>query len=1480
MNRQRVILSCGGMLIAMAAMALPTMKPHIVSQAQTPAFGHTQSMQRVPSLAAAKDLPDNLKGYVPNAEITGVYRVPTDYDHEFELLYSDDDFNSDYSCVEADGVFYVTQVYGDPAEGGSVTITGLDSRTWEPVFSAKGDAGCCGIETAYDPVTGRVYGCFMSDDMTHTVFGYIDFNASASTVKRVKIADLEMVFYGVAVDAEGQVYGITSMGHLYSVNKETGELTYIGDTGLEDKYMTSATIDLKTGRMYYAVSDDGFGGLYEINLKNGSSKFIVQFFGDQEVIGMYVSGPDVEDLAPAAVEDLSFNFVEGALAGTCDFTVPALLYNGNPASGSVTYTVKSKLGKSAARTIATGTAECGERVSCPIALPEVAMYELQVYVANEAGIGTITKVERFVGHDRPVAPAVQAYYSAGDCSLSWTPVTEGVNGGYINIPAMTYTIVRDTDGKTVASGLTDTSYTDSFGVPDRLTRVGYTVVAYDGVNESEAAPSPVMVAGVARLPFAQKFDSADSFDFLTAVDANGDEKTWGWSDMYEGAAKLPYSARWASDDWLMLPAIDLEKGRSYLISFRPFCGDSEYGERYEVKYGKIASPEGMTEVIAEPTDIKTTKTNSEIVEYYLVPKESGRYHIGFHGISDKDCFNLYIDDLSISAGLTIGSPKSVSHFKVKPGRDGECAATLTFKAPEETMDGEPLGIVSMIEVLRDGEPVIVLHDVAPGEEVTVTDDKNLSTGTHEWMVVAYNGDEPSMAAVVSEYIGFDFARPVTNIIAVEGPADCRVTITWDPVTEDIRGNKFPEGAVTYTVYERHDFDTPLVEGTTETSFSCDLVLPDGVQQAFRQFMVVPVTEAGENYDGLMSQAIPVGKAFDCPYLESFPDGDANYPLGLMSENNEMMRWGVYDSGYFLNSNGEPIEVYDGDGGMAVFFGLDPGNYADMLTSKMRLPEKNPELSMYFYPMSEYDTDELHVLVSCDGVEKEAGYFVMCETGLKQHWNRATLNLEDYAGKVVALRFRGVARSHTRLFMDHVLVAQGADYDLCVTSIQAPATARPGRSLDVEIGIANYGAVTASDYCVDLFCNGVTVASVKGEPLAYGESTMVKVPVTFSSIDEKESMLYARVDMAGDENSENDLSEDITILLRNNPYPPVTALSGNAETDHVVLNWTEPDMNDLGYEEYTEDFETGEDWQFGFTDWLFIDRDGGVMGAFDMVQIPDMTPTDTETNFFVFNCAGSTFPETWDAHSGTKYIACIYNYDKPNDDWAISPRLYGEEQEITFYAKSYHYQYLEDIEVLYTTEDVDAANFDPSKFISLGVENQVGAVWKKYSFKLPAGARHFAIRCISDDAMMLMVDDVTYIPYAGSDALAQMGYNVYRDGVRLNDNFVEESTYTDPICDGYEHAYAVTAVYDLGESVPAEITVVTVGVDALRADGARVAVRDGSIVVTGAAGERVIVVDTAGKVLFNGIAADRTVIPAPQGICILTLGSDSYKVIVK
>lgn len=175
-------------------------------------------------------------------------------------------------------------------------------------------------------------------------------------------------------------------------------------------------------------------------------------------------------------------------------------------------------------------------------------------------------------------------------------------------------------------------------------------------------------------------------------------------------------------------------------------------------------------------------------------------------------------------------------------------------------------------------------------------------------------------------------------------------------------------------------------------------------------------------------------------------------------------------------------------------------------------------------------------------------------------------------------------------------------------------------------------------------------------------------------------------------------------------------------------------------------------------------------------------------------------------------------------------------------------------------------------------------WTLYEVELPAGAKYFAIRSYSEDKMMLMIDDVTFIPQGAKHNLVINGYNVYRDGVKLNSEPVQTTSFTDSgVEDNNSYLYKVTVAYNKGESAasnPAKVDVNLSGIDSTVEDEVGISVSDRNILVSNAEGIGIEVYSADGKLLQAVTGRAQTVIPVTPGIYIVKAGNTARKTIVK
>ena len=213
------------------------------------------------------------------------------------------------------------------------------------------------------------------------------------------------------------------------------------------------------------------------------------------------------------------------------------------------------------------------------------------------------------------------------------------------------------------------------------------------------------------------------------------------------------------------------------------------------------------------------------------------------------------------------------------------------------------------------------------------------------------------------------------------------------------------------------------------------------------------------------------------------------------------------------------------------------------------------------------------------------------------------------------------------------------------------------------------------------------------------------------------------------------------------------------------------------------------------------------------------------------------------------------------------------------SKPYHSgpRHRESIEILYSTTDKELTSFT-----SVKVEKFYSEDWKQFFCQLPEGAKYFALRYVSDDCYRVMVDDISFIPAGATADISIMGYNVYRNGVKINDEPVEDTMFHDTAAPGGSNSYVVTAVYDKGESHGSnEVSVECSGIVDEYVSGVAIKAVDKTITVSGAEGSLVAVVSVDGKVLDKAVAASVYTFTAElPGVYIVKAADKTAKVVIR
>ncbi len=1348
----------------------------------------------------------------------------------------------------------------------SVELVAYDTDTWERINDKNitySDTELYATTVAYNYKNGDIYGCFYDIDTDNYYFAKADIHNGSKTV----VCTLSEGWIASFFDDKNNLYIIDTEGDLYKVDSSDGDMSLIDTVGFMPEESTGAAYDSNTGKAYWAIIDKNEDGyMVEIDLSTGKGVKMFDFEYDDQICGLYIAPSDTTGGAPAVVGNFNVTFPNGALSGTATFTMPTTTFDGTAATGELSYTlyVDNEI-------YTTGKSSYGATVEVPVTVATEGMHTFAVIASNSEGDSPELKQHVFVGYDIPDAPKnVTATWADGVFSITWNAVTTSENDGYIDPTAITYTVTRYPDNVKVAENITGTNVTDNVAEPDNYTIYHYAVTALCNGKESGEGISNHIPLGKIAPPYSNSFVSNESAEGYTVIDANGDGKTWR---IYDGRFYVQYNEDIATDDWVITPPVKLEAGKIYKISFDIAGVSAYYPEKYELCVGRDNTAEGMTTTLVGPRE--TTTNGIENNETYYTAESSGTYYFGVHGISDADMYSLSLYNFSISAPMSADAPCEVGNIIITPDAQGALKANVAFTAPAKNYYGDKeITEITKIEVYRDGTLVKTFENPAPGSALNF-DDTVEESGTYRYEFVSFNSAGQGGSTSKSAFIGINVPGAPTNVNAKETANVGEVTVTWDAPTVDKDGNPINAALMTYAVYAYiNNRLTLIADGINELSYTYQAVAAEDTQ-SFRQYAVFAATSTGVG-EGAVSGLFAVGNPYTLPFNETFANAGLAHIYATKGIDGNPS-WSIYDD-YYLG-----VSDANGDNGYLCMMQYTTGS-GMIYTGKVTLNASEPLLSFYTYNIKSStgtaDQNEITVCVSEDGGNtfSDLKTFVIGEEcGTENDWNKLRCDLSAYAGKTIALGLKCAAVNNTYTLIDDINISDKINNDVALSDITAPGHVKPDEEFDVEIRLTNNGENDAKGVVVELYRNGVKVAEKDKYDIEAGEHYTVKFTDSLNVTNDKTNEYYAVAVYSEDQILDNNTSEKVTVELKIAEHPTVENLTGSNRGEDVFLKWDAPALTSgEAINDITDDFEDCASWGSSAGDWTFVDADGESVGGIDGLTLPGISGAQS---YWVMDSSDASIAgkSSFEAHSGNKYLAQMYVHDGEKaeqcDDWAISPRLYGKAQTISFYAKSFSYNFPETFEVLYSTTDKETTSFT-----SLGTMEEVSSNWTEYSFDLPEGAIYFAIHCVSNNCFMLFIDDVSYTVAQGDYEL--LGYNIYREGVKLNDAPVTSTSYqyNDPEVGNF--AYSVSAVYANGESEAVKVTIAVTEVTDIASDTLNITVENSEIVITNAEGTYVEIITPDGKSVARRIGTAEMRIAVEKGVYLVKVGRHTTKLIVK
>ena len=1368
-----------------------------------------------------------------------------------------------------DGIGYIS--YGESDWWGSIlslyTIV-YDVENGEIIEAIEHDPEdytSYAINMAYNYVDKTIYAITYNEDASLcrlSTFGRTNYTYSM-------IADFpaEYDIFAMTFDPNGTLYLILADGVVYEADPETGAIIgEVANTGFSPRYMQSACWSPVDNQILWAASNDDESYILAIDVATGTTETLCTFNYYEEWTSLYTTDPIAGENAPAEPLIVVTLDSPSALTGTIMAVAPTATLAGNTLSETGLSFVVELNGEE----IYNAAATPGQMVTLTPTFAE-GNNTVRAYAINDDGKGAIATYKLFAGEDtpKPVTNLEVSIDDSGLATLTWVAPTEGANGGYLNTASLTYTVERL--GEVVATGLTNTTYTDQ--LPDGMAAYEWAVYAVAGEKTSAPTFTDRVIFGDAIvLPYEHAFDNEGCLDLYTVVDNNLDEKTWTFSAS-NTAIQYSYNSNNDADDYAMTPPLQLTNEKMINVEVTSLCYSLSYPEKIEITLGTSTDPATHTTVLIPATVVDWNAPQALSANFSV--EEAGTYYIGIHAVSDADMFYLLVKDIKVKESASFGAPKAVENVTATPGANGALTATLAFTAPTESFGGDALTEDVTVTIYR-GEELIGSTTLAPGAAGSITDD-NAAQGNNEYSLVTSNSEGEGDVYKISCFCGVDIPTQVTNIKFTTAEDNQSTVMSWDAPTTGAQGGYVNVEELVYTIYVPTPdgyYIEPIGE-TTELSYT---ITVEETTLTGYSYYVSAKNDAGES--GAFGGSVVLGKPYALPFVEQLTSTSlANGPWYLYSEEDSYAEWAM---GATMENYNLPEVVTAPDGGMMLCY--DAWEYAGgscgLKSPKMSLAGATaPTLyfSMYHYATAA-DDNELKVSVTTNDNTYEEIFAKKVNDIDEYGWVEYQVSLDEYkdAGWI-AMMFDANITPEGFVFIDYVIVENASENDVMVKSVNVPSNVVMGEEAEITASILNKGTNAAS-YEVTFFVGEEELTTVTGSDLANNEVAEHTAKFTPKAEHIGIVDVKAVVTMTG-ATDEVEANNEATAKLnvKQPELPVVIDLTGEGEST-VTLTWSAPIVS---AEAIVDDMEKYESFIIdNIGDYINVDGDQAETYLINGSDFPQQGGTKAWQVWAPSEA--SITADLWQPYSGNKCLVAwsTVTGSGPADDWLISPEIVGG-TEMSFYAGVPTTQYgPETFEVLYSTTGTDISTFQLLEQSSKATEG-----WEQFTYSIPAGAKHFAIRYTSTDVFALLIDDLSYVPAARAaraEDLEILGYNVYANGEKLNDELVTETTYSQGL-DCIEYNFNVTVVYNEGESLFSNTFVITgVGIEDLNSIGVNVYGQDDFIKIENVAGRMVRVFTVDGRVVYNAKATDNDIlIPANLGVYIVNIDNTaSCKVFVR
>lgn len=774
-----------------------------------------------------------------------------------------------------------------------------------------GNGGQSATDLATHPKTQEVYGWFWA---SRSFYDYRFFlgrlDVASGTVTKIG-ADTNTFVSGLSFDDKGTLWGITRNGQLVNVALADGSVSNVGaeigtlNYSLTDFKPQSMCYDVASGTMLYAhISESGLwsnsSALYGIDLSSQTADWKCDL-GGAALAGLCVPA-SYDAAAPGEVAGLTAEN-DGVSDGiSVSFAMPTHTFGGT-ALTSARYNVLLDGEATAHKGV---SAAAGTEVTVTLTATP-GTHTVEVYCSNLVGDGPKANTTVFVGADTPAAPRdVELSIAGRGVTLGWQAPL-GKNGGKYDASKLTYSIARTGTEGYVATGLTETAYTEQLPAGP-VVAYTYTVTAVYGGTEGETAVSNTAFGGDA---FEVAPGMAFSEDFEDAADVN----STGVNVVCNGSPTVSLKSGDSGNHYvevvgnystlrICMPAVLLKEKHTYRFAFDWMVPTYPYTYGFSFGFGLARTPEisaEVAEVVPSNTahgtgvTINSFNENTRLSGEFTVP-ETGIYFplVNFPGyLAQTFCIdNFTVEDISAA-----GTPLAITGMAAENVTPHSRSINVRFTLPTHDTSDAPAA-VNKVELKRNGETLYTWTEgLSDGMSIEYLDEE-APLGDVSYAAIAYNAQGASAPAMASVRSGFDY-----DLALVKADAPESVTIGDNFVVKaTVKNNGIMATAesemYTVTLIEVLPDDTELVNYVEGTRL-------EGDQTA--EFTLNVGTSGKAS--GVHNYRLVVD--YPDPYIEQNRGNNELYPISVVFSEPEGNRPNTFEEGFEGRDTGYD-HIYKGE----------------------------------------------------------------------------------------------------------------------------------------------------------------------------------------------------------------------------------------------------------------------------------------------------------------------------------------------------------------------------------------------------------------------------------------------------------------------------------------------------------------------------------------------------------------------------------------